>query len=157
MGERGVFPSKISISSNWNFLGTSLSTNSVEFVNQQTVQVLTKINNIDFLLVPRKNPLSRILCCGRERTFSLQEQYPNWIFYFAPLIKYLNRASSPSYGFWIQNPRPLAHIKKYPTRVIFNVGERGLEPPLLTEPVPKTGAATITPLAQLVILYTIIR
>jgi hypothetical protein len=52
-----------------------------------------------FLLVPRKNLLSRILCCGRERTFSLQEQYPNWIFYFALLIKYLNRASSPSYGF----------------------------------------------------------
>ncbi|MEY4602432.1 MAG: hypothetical protein RL292_373, partial [Candidatus Parcubacteria bacterium] len=31
---------------------------------------------------------------------------------------------------------------------LFSVGERGLEPPLLAEPVPKTGVATITPLAQ---------
>ena len=37
---------------------------------------------------------SSLLALGGNR--NLQFQYPNWIFYFASLIKYLNRASIPS-------------------------------------------------------------
>jgi hypothetical protein len=42
-----------------------------------------------------KNQMLVKTCGARTRTQLLQSQYPNWIFYFLLVIKYLNRASSP--------------------------------------------------------------
>ena len=53
-----------------------------------------KLQNI---LKRSSNPeviVSQTITPGQEFR-SLHDQYPNWIFSFAPLLKYLNRASNP--------------------------------------------------------------
>lgn len=57
-----------------------------------------------------------------QGTLPLRGQYPDWIFYFVSLAKYLNRAS---------NPAPL-YKTKTAIQAVFSVRDAGLEPATLS-------------------------
>lgn len=152
VGERGVFPSKFSIPSNWKFLGTRFLTSPAGIVDQKSVQVLSLASQT----IIAECYASSSFVCGREGAWSR-------ISYTSSSVGFLDPTSSvfSTEKTWLRLSSPhaskavcllLAHKKT--TNVVNFVGERGLEPPLLAELVPKTSVSTIPPLAHMFYILT---
>ena len=115
----GVSPSKNHLPSQMIFLGTGLSTNSVEFVNRQTVRFLSK--KLCFFFTQTKIARRRLFVRVPGHS-TLTGSVPQLDIFVRKLQKYLNRASIPD------ESHNMAFCTQKTPFGVFSVRVPGIEP-----------------------------